>query len=292
MRNATVMSGSAWQPFTPRGVAAFAFAPWGRLLLAQLVVAALCAAIAAWFVRINWVPVVRAAVEGLPAGAGVRGGILRWTTNTPVRLAENRFLALVVDAQGTATAGRVADLEVTLHDRHLTAASLLGSVQIPYPLGGWKLSLDSTEAIPWWGAWEGPSLAILFGAVTLGLMGAWFLLATLYCPAVWIFGVFINRWLGLRASWKLSGAALMPGAVVVVLGLIGYGMLGLDLIRLGLFFLLHIVTGWVYLLASPLFLPGLPEAEALSRNPFALSDEEKPSAPARQEENPFAPPRQ
>lgn len=284
------MPGSAWQPFSPRGVAAFAFAPWGRLLLVQGVVAMVCAAIVVWFVRTGWIPVVRETIPNLPAGAGVRGGILRWTTNTPVRLAEDRFLALVVDAQDTATAGRVADLEVTLHERHFTVASLLGEVRIAYPSGGWRLSLDAAEAGPWWGAWETPVLGLLFVAVTLGLMLTWFLLATLYCPAVWFFGVFINRWLGLAGSWKLSGAALMPGAAVVALGLVGYGVLGLDLIRLGLFFLLHLVTGWVYLAASPFFLPALPEAKTPAGNPFALEGSAKPARP-RKDDNPFAPPR-
>ena len=41
----------AWEPFTPRGVAAFAGAGLGRLWLVQFVVAMLAAAAVVWFVH-------------------------------------------------------------------------------------------------------------------------------------------------------------------------------------------------------------------------------------------------
>ena len=290
MNDSTTQPGFAWQPFTPRGVAAFAAAPWGRLLVVQGLVAALCGALAVWFVSVNWLPVPREAIGRLPSGAAIRGGVLRWSTNTPVRLAENRFLALVVDTKGSGRMGGVADIKVALHATHFTVASILGYVQIPYPTGGWSLSLDPAEAIPWWGAWEGPLRAVLGLAVTAGLMTLWMGLATLYCPAVWLFGFFSNRWLGLAGSWKLCGAALMPGALVMGLGLFAYGALGLDLIRLGLVFVLHLLTGWVYLVASPFFLPLVPDVIAPSANPFAEAGYEDGSAP-EPPENPFAPPR-
>jgi hypothetical protein len=288
MSDSTTPPGFAWQPFTPRGVAAFSTAPWGRLLAVQGVVALLCGALAVWFVSADWLPVAREALGRLPAGAAIRGGVLRWNTNTPVRLAENRFLALVVDAKDAGMMGRVADLEIALHERRVTAASILGYVQMPYPAGGWVLSLDPAEAIPWWGAWEWPLRAVLGLAVMAGLMILWFALATVYCPAVWLFGFFANRWLGLAGSWKLSGAALMPGALVMGLGLFAYGALGLDLIRLGLVFVLHLVTAWVYLVASPFFLPLVPDVAAPSENPFAQPGHEDTPAP-EPPENPFAP---
>jgi hypothetical protein len=290
MSETDFMPRHAWQPFTPRGVAAFALAPLGRLLLVQLVVAAFTAALLVWLVASNWLPVAREAIAGLPPGAAVRDGLLRWTTNTPVRLAENRFLALVVDARDTGRLGRVADLEVALHDTHFTVASLFGYAQFRYPAAGWVLSLDSAEVVPWWGAWELPLLAMLGAGAMLGLMAIWFVLATVYCLGAWALGLLANRKLGVRASWKLGGAALMPGALVLDLGLFSYGALGMDLIRLGLFFLLHLVAGWVYLGLSPYFLPRAAEADAVSGNPFAPPGQPE-NPPASREQNPFAPPR-
>jgi hypothetical protein len=289
MNDSSILPRHAWQPFTPRGVAAFAVAPLGRLLLVELGVAVFMAAVLIWFLEANWLPVARAAVSRLPQGAEVRGGRLRWTTNTPVRLAENRFLALVVDAKDGGTLGRMADLEIALHDTHFTVASLLGYAQRSYPTSGLRLSLDPSEAIPWWGAWETPILALLAASTILALMVLWGAAATLYCPWVRAFGSLAQRRLGWRASWKLSGAALMPGALVIALGVVAYGALGLDLIRLALFFLLHLVTGWVYLVLSPYFLPKAPAPEASPSNPFVPAGEQA-RPPRSGEDNPFAPP--
>ena len=51
-------SSFAWEPLTPRGVAAFARASWGRLWLAQLIVALLAGAVTTWFLYEEWLPVV------------------------------------------------------------------------------------------------------------------------------------------------------------------------------------------------------------------------------------------
>ncbi len=277
----------AWQPFTPRGVAAFAAARVGRLWLVQLLVAGVCATVVVWFVSADWLPVVRQAVGRLPPGACVRAGRLEWTAATPMRLAENRFLALVVDAKDAGTEGRVADLELVLHQTHLALGSLLGDVPVAYPSRGWSVSLDLATAAPWWGAWESPLLVMLWIGVVLGLMATWFVLATLYSPFVWAFGFFANRRLGWGAGWKLGGAALMPGAAVLVAGLVGYGALGLDLIRLGVLFLLHVITGWVYLLVSPYFLPVVQEAKSDPANPFGEASGGG-AAPSSKGQNPFA----
>jgi hypothetical protein len=276
----------AWLPLTPRGVAAFARAPLSRLLLVQSGMAVFVAAVGVAFVSRNWSPVVREAVHSLPAGAAIRSQVLQWPTNTPVRLAENRLLALAVDAGLAGGRSRVADLEITLGSNQIRAASLLGSASWPYPRG-YRVSLAPMDAIPWWEAWETPLLALLGLGVIVFLLAVWTALATLYCPAVWAMALYSNRRVGLGGSWKLSGAALMPGASVVVVGLVCYGWLGMDLIRLGLVGLLHLIAGWVFLVVSPLFLPKDPQVKPVSGNPFSPGGKEgEPPAPAK--ENPFA----
>ncbi len=61
----------AWQPLTPRGVAAFARASGGRLLLVQLLLASLAAAVVVWFLQEAWFPVIHQAIGQLP-GQGER----------------------------------------------------------------------------------------------------------------------------------------------------------------------------------------------------------------------------
>ena len=271
----------AWQPLTPRGVAAFAADSLGRLLLVQLLVAALVAAMAVWFVNDNWFPVARDAVQALPDHAELHDGHLLWTNTTPLRLAGNRFLALNVDDRNAGTLGREADVELALHDNHFVVGSLLGVMEFPYQRD-WAISLCRADAIPWWGAWELPLLALLAGAVGLALLVSLWVLATLYTPFVKAFAFYANRQLGWRGSWKLASAALLPGAFVVAAGIFCYGSLGIDLLQLGLFYLLHFITTWVYIAASPFFLPKEPAVAAPSANPFQPAEavEEAPPAPA------------
>jgi hypothetical protein len=286
MSAATFLPRQAWQPLTPRGVAAFALAPLNRLWLAHGVVAMLCAVTTVWFVNTSWLPVIRQALARLPSGAGIRAGRLHWVGDSPVRLAENRFLALVVDEKDVRAGGRVADFEVVFRGTNVALSSLLGSVQVAYPPQGWILSLDPAEAIPWWGAWESPLQALLGVAVALSLMIVWFVLATLYCPFVRLFGLSIHRQLGWGASWKLAAASLMPGATLMIIGLFCYATLGFDLIRVSLIFLLHFLTGWVYLVVASYFLPTVAESAAASESSFDRSGKTPPAPPPPQ--NPFA----
>ena len=90
-------SQTACQPVTPRGVPAFAQTPLRRLLLVQLIVALLVAVAVAWFLYDGYFPALNKAIRQLPATGEVEGGALDWRGDSPVLLAENRFLALSVD---------------------------------------------------------------------------------------------------------------------------------------------------------------------------------------------------
>ena len=69
------------------------------------------------------------------------------------------------------------------------------------------------------------------------------------------------------AAWKLCGAALLPGAMLMAIAIILYALQLLDLFGLGLFVLAHIVVGWVYVAISPWFAP--PSDSTSKRvNPF------------------------
>ena len=62
----------AWQPFTPRGVAAFAHSSATRLLAVQLVVAALVALSVTWFLSVAWIPVIEEGIRALPETGEIR----------------------------------------------------------------------------------------------------------------------------------------------------------------------------------------------------------------------------
>jgi hypothetical protein len=80
-------------------------------------------------------------------------------------------------------------------------------------------------------------------------------------------------------AWKLACAALLPGALLLSLAILGYTCQHLHLVQLLLAFLFHLVMGWVYGLFAPFCLPRA-RAVSSTRNPF----EQKKRKP----QNPFA----
>jgi hypothetical protein len=108
---------------------------------------------------------------------------------------------------------------------------------------------------PNWEAWEPILLAMAAVGSFFALMASWILLATVYFLPVWLLGWLKKRSLGPAGSWKLSGAALMPGAVLLVAAVVGYRLGILDLISLFTLFVVHFVVGWVYLVMATLALP-------------------------------------
>ncbi len=285
MSEAVLTPRHAWQPLTPRGVAAFAPATFARLFLAQFAAAALVALAVVWFLHAEWFPVVRAAIGKLPADSLIQGGTLRWPAATPAPLAENRLLSLVVDAADAGETGRSADVTVVLHKNYFKICSLAGCWRVAYP-PAWRVGLNRPELEPWWGAWHWPVLAVVALLVMVALLAGWCLLATIYFPFAKLAGFFADRELTWAGSWRLAGAALLPGAFLNIAGLFFYSIHALDLIHLGLIYLLHIVCGWVFIAASPFFLPKESALAAASPNPFVPAPQSE-TKPEQKLENPF-----
>jgi len=130
---------------------------------------------------------------------------------------------------------------------------------------------NRTDLEPLWGAWAAEILFIAAAATVIGLLSSWWILATLYFLPVWILGFFSNRDLNFRASWKLSGAALMPGALLTGAGIFLYGFGFLNLVSFGFVFAAHFVLGWIYLFVSLVFLPRTSDAKPKT-NPFKRSN--------------------
>jgi len=256
----------AWQPLTARGVAAFARASLGRLLLVQFIVALLAAGTVVWFLHKCWFPIIGEAIRGLPPQGEIRSGSLDWTDPSPARLADGRFLAFVVDLDHAGGARSPAHVQVEFGRADFKVYSLLGFVRGAYPRSR-ALAFNRTELGPWWGAWAPAILAMAAGLVVVGLMVSWACLATVYCLPAWLIGFFANRDCSLGGSWRLAGAALMPGALLICAAMVLYGWGALDLVRLAVAGAVHLVMGWVYLLVSPLCLPRHPTV-AENSNPF------------------------
>jgi hypothetical protein len=277
---------SAWQPLTPRGVARFSEASLGRLLAVEVIFAVLAAVVVTWCVRAAWFPVAREAIQKLPERGEVRQGQLVWAEASPQRLAEGRFLSLAVDLEHTGGARGAADINVELGCTSVRVASLFGYLDFAYPKRG-AFALNRPELVPWWGAWSPAILAAVLAGTGVVLLISWAALAVVYCVPVWLLGFFKNRALHLQGAWRLSGAAQMPGALVMTAAVFCYGLAVFDPTRLLVAFAMHFVVGWLYLAVSPLTLPSI---HAPSQgNPFiepGASSATPNPAPSRTQ-NPF-----
>jgi hypothetical protein len=255
----------AWEPITPRGVAAFARASFERLFVVQAVVALLGAAAIFWILSDGIFPTIDAAVGELPDAGEIHGGKLEWRDDSPVLLAEGRILAFSVDLDHGGALRSPADFQFEFGRDSVRIFSLFGETEFNYP-PAYVIAANQTDARPTWGAWAPDILGLAALGTFVGLLVMWALLATVYFVPVWLICLFSNRDLSFGASWKLAGAALMPGALLFSLALVLYDLGGFNILQLCLAFGMHLVIGWIYLFVSPMFLKrALPPEK---KNPF------------------------
>lgn len=276
----------AWQPFTPRGVAAFAHATASRLFFVQFVVAALIAAALVLGLRASWVPVISEAMAHLPEAGAIRRGELSFAGEPNQRFAGNTRLALSVALQGEPAGGSSSDLEITFEKNRV---ALCG------PLGCWWRSYDPrytfafnrVELQPWWGAWRGPLLGVIALGTVAVLFVLWWTMGLLYLPLVKFIAFFTDRAVTWDGAWRVATAALLPGACLLAVGLLLYGAGVLDLFRFALLYALHLIAGMVFVTTSPLFLPKIFSA-ATAQNPFGPVSGEQTETPLAPSLGPFS----
>jgi hypothetical protein len=238
------------------------------LLLVQFLFALLAAMALVWFLRAAWFPTVRAAISQLPARGEMKSGKLDWTDDSPQLLAEGHFLAFVVDTNHSGTLVSPAQIQIEFGRDDIFFRSLAGYREWPYP-AEWSFGFNRVELQPWWGAWEPPIQWLAFGGMLFWCLASWTLLATLYFLPVRLGAYFANRDLNLRQSWKLAGAALMPGALVMIAAILFYGFGVLDLVQLAAAVGAHLLASWVYLVWGVWVSPGVLPSAAVPENPFA-----------------------
>ncbi len=251
-------------------MAAFAHAKFSRLLLVQFVAALLAAVSVVWFLDDGCFPTIRAAIQTLPDTGKISAGKLDWRGGSPQLLAEGKFLAFDVDLNHSGQIHSPADFQIEFGRESVRVFSLPGFSDFFYPTDRFA-PFNRVELEPLWGAWSAEILFIAAAATVIGLSLSWWILATIYFLPAWLLGFFANRDLNFRAGWKLSGATLMPGALLMAAGIFLYGFGALDLVELVFIFGAHFVLGWIYLFVSVPFLPRISEAGPKG-NPFKPSN--------------------
>ena len=259
----------AWEPVSPRGVAAFARASFERLFVVQSIFALMAAAAVTWLLAAKLFPTVDAAIDNLPATSVIERGKLSWPDDTPKLLAEGHFLAFSVDLQHSGNLRSPAHFQFEFGERSLCIYSLLGVTEVPYPPDQ-SFYFDRANLEPLWGAWAPEILGLAAIGTFFGLLIIWAILATLYSFPVWLFAFYADRDLSFFQGWKLAGATLMPGALIMSLAIVMYGLAVFDLVQFAFAAVMHLVIGWLYLIISPLLIQrAIP---AGNNNPFADKD--------------------
>jgi hypothetical protein len=258
---------AAWQPLTTGGIAAFAQAPLGRLLLVEFAVATIAAAGIIWLVARAWFPVIAHAIDQAPTQGTIHQGRLSWTGASPVAMASNPFLSIVVDSDSTGGLGQTADVQWVFGKTRLTFCFLFGCASLEYP-ASWTVPFNRAELGPWWGAWSPTILAGICLLVLVGLLLTWGVLASLYFIPVRVIAFFLDREIGWAGCWRLASASQMPGALVMVVSTVLYGLQRLNAAGLIVLLGLHLVIGWIYLVLAPARLSRRAESSASGRNPF------------------------
>lgn len=268
---ATELSQPILQTLLSDGVARFARMPMRWLLLGQFIMALLGAALAVWFVRMDWVPVIGQAVQSLPPAGEIRGGIVQESSEEPCLLAENHFIAFINDKNHTGTIRSPAHIQVEIGDHFVRVISLFGYLDIPFPESEWILLWNRTELEPWWGAWRPPILWSIFGAATVGLLMTWWVMATILAGPTWLIAFFFDRELSFTDCWKYCCAAFMPGSCLMMFAVLLYGMGFVDLVTFVVLGVAHFAMDLLVPWAGLFLLPRSRKSPRVT-NPFSGSD--------------------
>jgi hypothetical protein len=278
----------AWQPLTPRGIAAFAHASGARSFSVQFIVASIVVATCLWFVSHQLFPVITDAIQALPGESAVQNG--RWitTNDTPRRLAGNRWLEIILDRDHRGGITGAADLSVILTARSFRFCGVLGCFELPHE-GGYTFTISRGELGPMWEAWRQPAHAILAVSIFLFLFVSWWVLGLGATALVKLIAFFSDRQVTWSGSWRVGNAALLPGALVVAVGIAFYALNAIDLFQLGLFYALHLICDVLFVVGAPAFLPKLTPIER-AKNPFDTAPKETSSDAQPKKPNPFRAP--
>ena len=189
-------------PFTLRGVAAFAQRPTSHVLGIAFVIACLVAASVAWFANHVWVPVVENAIRELPDQGAIRHGLIEWTNSSPAFLGASQKFAILVDAEATEGASRVADVQVEFHRNEMKICSPYGCASLAYS-SNYVIGFNHLDASPAWGAWKQTLFAGLVLGVIASLFASWLALALAAMFPLRLLAYLTDRQATTSGCWRL-----------------------------------------------------------------------------------------
>jgi hypothetical protein len=204
----------------------------------------------------------------MPESARMADGRLTGVDETII--AESRLFAVAVTPASSDEIGQSADVQIQFRPSDFRVGSVFR------PDWGWEfdygpgaaLKLGRSNLEPWWGAWHPILLAGAGLAVLVLLFGIWAVLALIYTLPAKCMAWFADRRLSWGGAWRMSSAALLPGALLMGAANLLYLWQAVDLIGLAFFFVAHVIMGCVYVAGGAWACPrSVPDI--LKQNPFA-----------------------
>lgn len=262
---------SAWQPFSPGGVAAFGSGRLGRLLAAQFIAAAVSGAVLGWFIFTAWFPIIATAVDRLPNEGRVAAGSLYWPGAPMAVLSESKFLGIAVNTEFEPNQQVAGDCILVFGARGFRTGSIAGHTFWSYPRRS-SFPANRPELQPLWGAWSLWLGLVFCGGASLALIVTWWVLAALYTPPLVLWARVMRRRPGVWRIWKAACAAQLTGAAVLLSGIVAYRLRWLDVLQLLGFFVAHFLFSWLYASMAVLHLRRRKSVRSASgENPFATA---------------------
>jgi hypothetical protein len=218
----------------------------------------------------GWFPVIKEGIRHLPTEGVIENYTLKAPIDPAESLSSSRLLGITADPEDQGSTGMTTDLLVQFKRNKVRFCSLFGCTDLAYAniLKSPDVLFNRTELEPQWDAWEPILLTIAAIGSFFVLLGSWCALATLYFLPVWAFAWSQKKALSLGGSWRLAGAALMPGALLFSGAIVCYRLGFIDLVSLFTLSVIHLVVGWVYTVTSTLGLPKK-EPKIAAASPFA-----------------------
>ena len=277
----------AFLPFTFGGIAHFGYARKAFLFTVELVIALLCSLSILWFVCDAYFPIVGQAIDSLPEEeVSITNNRLVWDERDGV-LAQSSKLAISINAYGGPKKLTDSDLTLELAMRSFKLHCINGYyTELPYQID--RFPLNRQRVTSWWKAWMGPLIFWIIFISFCSLVFVWQILSFLY-----MFGVKIIAWAARRqvewtGAYMLSGASLMPGALLMTAGIFCYSIGCISLEGLGVIAAAHIGLAWIFLLISSLLLPKAPKPVPVFKQSQPRDTFESPAAVQEPEESPVS----
>lgn len=267
-------------PLTPKSIATFNNAKFIILLVNWIVFGCICSFFITKAINKAIISSITTAVQNLPQKGEIKSGALYWETNQVFVLSGAKSFSISVNATDEEDIADSSDIQIIIGKNHFRFRSIFGWLEIKYPLW-FRLPLSYKEVFPVWDAYMPAIKASVFISSMVVLLIVWTIVSLIYSLFAKFLIRLFNRISKPGGAFKISGASLIPAALVMSIAILGYSLRYLDLLSLLIVFGCHFIISLCYLFLSIFHLEKIPMED---KNPFSSSKTKQDV----KKDNPFA----